>query len=159
MNNLVGRIRDSFPDGCFKTGKLIKEGCSVKLKNAPAPSIAIDMDKRQAPVGHEETKCDFIFIGGANNVFVVPLELTKQDLKTRKIVRQLRAGADIAAGIIPSSEFVQFQPVGVCGGKIRRAERNLLLKSSSKICFRGKWFNIRLLKCGQPLVDALLQEI
>lgn len=159
MNNLVGQISDSLPDGCFTTGKLRKEGCSVSLKNAPTPSITIDMDKPHAPVEQSETKCDYIFIGGANNVLVVPLELTKQDLKARKIVRQLRAGADIATRIIPSGEFFQFQPVGVCGGKIHRAERDVLLKSSSKIRFRGKRFNIRLLKCGQPLINALSNGI
>ena len=159
MNNLVGRIRDSLPDGCFTTGKLRKEGCSVSLKNAPAPSIAIDMDKPQAPVGLSDTKCDYIFIGGSDEVLVMPMELTKQDLKASKFVKQLRAGAQIAARILPSGEFVQFQPVGVCGGKIHRAERDLLLKSSSKIQFKGKHFNLRLLKCGQPLINALSNGI
>ena len=160
MANLVKRIKGCLPNECLATRKLRKVGCSVSLKNAPAPWIAIDMDKPHAPVGQSETKCDYIFIGGSDEVLVVPLELTKQDLKARKIVKQLRAGANIAANqILPVDGQVQFQPVGVCGGKFHRAERDLLLKSSSKICFRGTWFNIRLLKCGQPLVDALSKEI
>ena len=155
MANLVKRIKSCIPSECLATRRLRKVGCSVSLATAPTPWIAIDMDKPQAPVGLSDTKCDYIFIGGSDEVLVMPMELTKQDLKASKFVKQLRAGAQIAARILPSGEFVQFQPVGVCGGKIHRAERDLLLKSSSKIQFKGKHFNIRLLKCGQPLINAL----
>ena len=56
MANLVERIRESLPDGCFATGKLRKQGCPVSLTGAPTPSIIIDMDKPQAPVKQSETK-------------------------------------------------------------------------------------------------------
>ena len=51
MANLVGRIKDSLPDGCIALGRLRKEGCSVSLKNAPTPSVTIDMDKRKHQLG------------------------------------------------------------------------------------------------------------
>ena len=50
MADLVNLIEKKLSDGCFAK-KLKKEGCSVSLKDAPVPSITIDMDKRQAPVG------------------------------------------------------------------------------------------------------------
>ena len=157
MANLVGRIKDSLPDGCIALGRLRKEGCSVSLKNAPTPSVTIDMDKRQAPVGGNETKCDYIFVGGSGKAFLVLLELTKQDLNARKIVRQLRAGANIAARIISWREQVKFLPVAVCGGKIHRAEIRRLLQS--KIRYKNKNSTVRLLKCGAPLIEALSKEI
>ncbi len=126
----------------------------MSLKDAPRPSVAIDMDKPQAPVKQGETKCDYIFIGGSGKVFLVPLELTNQDLDASKFVGQLQAGANIAADrIIPRGEQVQFLPVGVYGGKFHSAQRRQLLQS--KIRFRGKPFDIKLLRCGDPLTKAL----
>ena len=52
------------------------------------------------------------------DVFLVPLELMKPKADATKIVKQLQAGADIAAlRIIPKNKRVQvqFQPVAVTG--------------------------------------------
>ena len=154
MANLVEGIRESLPDGCFATGRLRKQGCSVSLAGAPMPSIAIDMDKPQAPVKQSETKCDYIFIGGSSNVFLVPLELKRGKLDASDTLKQLQAGANIAAArIIPKREGVQFLPVAVCGGKFHRAEIRRL--SQRKIRFRRQSSNVQLLRCGQRLADAL----
>ena len=156
MPNLVRRIRENLPDECFVTGRLRKKGCSVSLRDAPTPSITIDMDNKKAPVRQSETKCDYIFIGGSDDVLLIPLELKKGELDASDIVKQLQAGADIAAArIIPEGEGVQFLPVAVCGGKVHPAQRRQLLQSFSNIRFKGKSSNIRLLKCGQRLIDAL----
>ncbi len=155
MANLVNQIRQNLPEECFAKGGLRKKGCSVPLKNAPTPSITIDMDKPEAPGEQNETKCDYIFIGGCDDVFLVPLELKRGKLDASDAVKQLQAGANIAADcIIPSCERVQFVPVAVCG-KFPRAERNRLLRSSSRIRFRGERFNIQLLRCDRPLVEVL----
>ena len=152
MADLVNLIEKKLSDGCFAK-KLKKEGCSVSLKDAPVPSITIDMDKRQAPVGQNEAKCDYIFIGGSGNVFLVPLELKKGKLDASQIVKQLQAGANIAARIIPRGERVQFRPVGVCGGKIHPDQRRQLLQS--EIRFNGQRPTVELLNCGDPLIKAL----
>ena len=154
MADLVERIRNNLPDGCLRRGKLTKEGCSVSLKDAPRPFITIDMDNKQTRVRKNETKCDYIFIGGSGNVFLVPLELKKGKLDTSDVVKQLQAGANIAATrIIPKRAQVQFLPVAVCGGKFHRIERYRL--SQRKIRFRNQNSNVQLLKCGQRLIDAL----
>ena len=128
----------------------------MSLKDAPSPSITIDMDNKKAPVGRNETKCDYIFIGGSGDVFLIPLELTKSDLDVSKIVRQLQAGADIAAArIISKGGEVQFLPVGVYGGRFPPAQKRRLSQSSSNIRFKGKQFKIELLKCRQRLIEAL----
>ena len=159
MGNLVKRIKKNLPAGCIAKGKYRKEGCSVSLKGAPTPPIMIDLDKPQAPVKQNDPKCDYIFIGGCGDVWLAPLELKKGELDASKVVKQLQAGADIAdAHIIPANEQVQFQPVAVFGGKLHRIQRTQLLKPSSKIRFKGERFNIQLLKCGQPLIEALSEE-
>ena len=154
MANLVERIRESLPDGCLATGRLRKQGCSVSLAGAPTPSITIDMDKPQAPVKQNETKCDYVFIGGSSNVFLVPLELKRGKLDASDALKQLQAGANIADDrIIPNGEDIQFLPVAVCGGKIHPAQRRRLLQS--EIRFNNQSSNIKLLRCGQRLADAL----
>ena len=156
MGNLVERIKKSLPNRCFAKGqKHTKKGCSVSLKNAPKPYIMIDLDKPEALVGQNDPKCDYIFIGGSNNVLVEPLELKKGELDASQVVKQLQAGADIAdARIIPAGDQVQFRPVAVYGGKFHKAQKRELLKPSSKIRFKGVRFNIHLLKCDQPLIEA-----
>ena len=151
MTNLIDQIKRKLPDGCL-TNRLSKEGCTVKLNDAPVSSIKIDMDKL---VGQNATKCDYIFIGGCKNVFLVPLELMKGKADATKIVRQLQAGADIAAcRIIPKNKEVQFQPVAVCG-KFHRHERDKLVHKSSRIHFRGERISIERLECGEPLTNAV----
>ena len=60
------------------------------------------MDNKTVLVKQGETKCDYIFIGGCDDVFLVPLELMKGKLDASKVVKQLQAGANIAAArIIP----------------------------------------------------------
>ena len=159
MGNLVKRIKKNLPAGCIAKGKYRKEGCSVSLKGAPTPPIMIDLDKPQAPVRQNDPKCDYIFIGGCGDVWLAPLELKKGELDASKVVKQLQAGADIAdAHIIPANEQVQFQPVAVFGGRLHPAQQDRLSQSASQIRFRGKRFNIRLLRCGQPLIEALPKE-
>ena len=153
MTGLVNQIKKNLPNGCLARGKLRKKGCSVSLTDAPTPSITIDMDKPQAPVGQHETKCDYIFIGGSGNVFLVPLELKRGKLDASDALKQLQAGANIAARIIPKRERVQFQPVAVCGGKFHRIDRHQL--SQRKIRFRSQSSNVQLLRCGQRLIDVL----
>ena len=155
MADLVNQIKQNLPDGCFAKGKLSKEGCTVSLKGAPRPSIKIDMDNKTVLVKQGETKCDYIFIGGCDDVFLVPLELMKGKLDASKVVKQLQAGANIAAArIIPKREQVQFQPVAVCG-KFHRAEKEKLSKPTNRIRFKGERLYVQLLKCDQPLVEAL----
>ena len=157
MGNLVKRIQKNLPDECLERRKKPrKESCSVSLENAPDPYVMIDIDKQGAPVDQNKTRCDYIFIGGCEVVWLMPLELMGGKPDPSKIVRQLQAGADVAADvIIPKGEQVEFQPVAFCGGKFHRTARVQLAKSANKIRFRGQQINSRLLRCGKSLTEAL----
>ena len=131
----------------------------MPLKNAPEPSILIDMDSPQAPVGQNKSRCDYIFIGGSSSVLLVPLELKRGKPNASETVRQLQAGADIAdSQIIPRREPVRFLPVVVHGGSLRRPELIQFRAKPNRIRFRGKWTNIKLARCGTPLIEALKQH-
>lgn len=155
MASLVSQIRETVSDECLAK-RCKKEGCSVPLKNAPEPSILIDMDSPQAPVGQNKSRCDYIFIGGSSSVLLVPLELKRGKPNASETVRQLQAGADIAdSQIIPRREPVRFLPVVVHGGSLRRPELIQFRAKPNRIRFRGKWTNIKLARCGTPLIEAL----
>ncbi len=155
MTNLIDQIKETLPNECLKRS-LKKETCKVNLTGGPSSFIAIDMDHKKAPVKQNETKCDYIFIGGGADVFLVPLELMKGKADATKIMKQLQAGANIAArSIIPKNKSVQFQPVAVCG-KFPKPEREKLRNESSKIYFRGKQpTKIEMLECGKPLINVV----
>ena len=155
MADLVNRIKQRLPYECLKKGSLTKQGVTVSKRGAPKPSIAIDMDHKKAPVKQDKTKCDYIFIGGCDEVFLVPLELTNQEFDSSKAVRQLQAGAMVAARIILDSEDVQFRPVAVCKGRVRRNEKRKLSQSANKIHFKNAQSIVKVLRDREPLINAL----
>lgn len=130
-------------------------GCSVSLKNAPQPFFLIQMDCDKLPIGQNETRCDYIFIGGSNRVWLVPMELKKGDLGVSEVMKQLQAGTQFAEKIIPRNEQVSFVPIAVFGGKAHPIELRKLRQSANQIRFRNQQFNIQLLKCGKPLVEVI----
>ena len=154
MTNLIDQIERKLPNGCL-ANRLRKSGCTVKLDGAPASSLKIDMDKCEPLVKQTETRCDYIFIGVGNDVFLVPLEV-KPTPDATKIVNQLQAGADIAdRRIIPKNKRVQFQPVVAHRKRFGKQENLILRHENSKIHFRGERIHIEPLKCGAPLTNAV----
>ena len=153
MASLVSRIQSTIPSTCHAR-KCGMRGCSVSLKNAPQPFFLIQMDCDELP-GQNETRCDYIFIGGSNRVWLVPMELKKGALGVSKVMEQLQAGAKFAEEIIPRNEQVSFLPIVVFGGKAHHIEVRKLRQPANQIRFRGQRFNIQLLKCGSPLVEAI----
>lgn len=130
-------------------------GCSVSLKNVPQPFFLIQMDCDKLPIGQNEKRCDYIFIGGSDRVWIVPMELKKGDLGASEVMKQLQAGAQFAERIIPRNEQIFFLPIAVFGGKAHPTERRKLRQSANRIRFRNQRFNIQLLKCGGHLVEAI----
>ena len=155
MPDIVSQIKQRLPHECLRKGSLTKEGVTVSKKGAPNPSITIDMDHPKAPVRKGQAKCDYIFIGGCAEVFLIPLEFTKQEFDSSKAVRQLRAGAQIAARIILDSEDVQFRPAVVCKGRVRRDEKRKLSQQANKVRFKGAQSVIKVLNHKEPLINAI----
>ena len=154
MTDIVSQVRERVSSECLVT-RCQKEGCSLRLNNAPTPYILIDMDHPQTPVSQNERRCDYIFIGGGNDSWLAPMELKRGKPSASEIVPQLRASAIIADRIIPPGEQVRFRPIAVFGGDLNRIERERLLRDDNLIRFRDQRIPVRLLRCGRPLADAL----
>ena len=150
MTNLVDKIKRCMPSHCLAT-RCRRNGCSVDLQNAPKPCLLIDMDT--GLVGENDSKCDYIVIGGTDDVWVVPIELKRGNAEARNVVDQLRAGARFAE-MICKGEQVRFVPVLACRG-IKRAQRQELRKKSNRIAFRGRPVEVALLRC-RGLLNSVL---
>ncbi len=141
---------------CMVSGRLRKQGCGVSLKDAPEPRLIVDFDKPGSPLGQSETRCDYLFVanGGRCADWIAPLELKRGSLHAGDVVRQLRAGATAAEGLVSRNKKVRFRPTAVYGS-IHPAEIKRLRADNNKVEFHGHVVAIRLIKCGAPLTDAL----
>ena len=108
MTNLVDKVKSCVPPNCFAI-RCRRDGCSITLKGVPQPHVLIDMDK--GLVSDNDSKCDYIFVGGSDNTWVVPLELKRGSVEASDAVKQLRAGAEFAEGIIPKCAKVRFRAI------------------------------------------------
>lgn len=134
--------------------------CSLSLRGVPKPSVLISLEHEAAPVKREQTRCDYLFVGGSDEKegpWVAPVELTASAARVSKFLPQLRAGAEIADKLLPQDvdAQVRFRPVAVYGGELKRIERAGFLKSANHVVFRRKRVSIKLVRCGSPLTKAL----
>ena len=154
MTGLVDTVRGKVENACVKSGGLRKEGCSLSLQDAPQSRLIIDFDKPGSPLRWRQTRCDYLFVAEVPGKpgWVVPLELKKGRLDASKAVEQLKAGASVAEKLVPDTLTVNFRPVVASGGN--KAERAELRAGRNKVRFRGSVEYVRLLKCGDKLINA-----
>ncbi len=145
---------------CLITGGLKKDGCKVKMANAPTPRLVIDFDRPGSPLAKSTTRCDYLLVADGENPhrLVVVLELKRGMLHVDKVVRQLQAGACVAEKLVPQSRTFKFLPIAVVG-KLPKYERGKLKDSSAKVKFNGRAEKLRMMRCEQALGDLLRQLI
>ena len=156
MTRLLQNARRTLDPVCLVKHGVRKDGCDVKLTDAPAPRLIVDFDKPRAPSTSDGGRCDFFMIaeGTDERCWVVPLELKRGKLHATQAVRQLRQGARVAERFISDGKLVRFCPVAV-SGSVPRHERAILRKPESRIRFHGRKEPIRRLSCGAPLKQVL----
>lgn len=154
MCSLFERLKDELPEGA-NVKRCSAEGCTVPLKNAPTPHLVMDLDHPLFGLKHR-IHCDFLFIswdcnGGSN--WVVPLELKRGSPDSTEMVSQLQAGSGVAQARISEEHRTRFLPVGAYGGRLHKTQRDKLRKS--RVSFRRIEYEIKLIRCGTPLITAL----
>ena len=155
--NLLNEILVDVDFRCIKNA-CAGDGCSLALQDIdPNRYILISMDGCGAPTLQTSTRCDFLFVGHVSDVagfWVIPVELTRGVNKPiSTIVRQLRAGAQVAESLILQGQDLQFTPVAA--GPFRKNRRTEIRKSGNEITFRTDSYPIDLAECGDKLTDAL----
>lgn len=153
---LVAAVRPGLDSRCVVKGSLVKDGCRVRLTDAPGQRLVLDLDRPGAPTGPGGGRCDYLFVADdfQDADWVVPIECKKGALQASQVVRQLRAGAAVAEGLIPSGSDFEFRPIAATGS-VRKAQRRKLRESSSFIKCHGKLEPVRRIRCGDRLIDGL----
>lgn len=152
MSTLMEQMQDNIPNKSI-VRNCAESGCTVPLTGAPSPFLLIDVNECFINFP-DKARCDFLFIG-QGNVFhwVIPLELKKGAPRATEIAEQLQAGAEFAQNKIPEEHATKFIPVGAYGGRLHKFHINRL--KNTYISFRGKKYEIKLIRCGTPLKNAL----
>lgn len=154
MCSLFERLKDELPEGSI-VKRCSAEGCNVPLKDAPTPHLVMDLDHPFFRL-KDKVHCDFLFISWDCNDgdnWVMPLELKRGSPDATEMVLQLQAGSGVAQAQIPDEHRTRFLPIGVYGGRLHISQRDKLRKS--RVSFRGKQYQIKLIRCRTPLKTAL----
>ena len=157
MANLARLVRERVPKECVAR-TYSRDGCSIRLTDAPAVHVTVDLDCPALPLRAGTKRCDFVFVGEEarrdGHAWVVPIELKSGAFSARTVAAQLQAGADLADQWLPANARFQFVPVVAHGQGIRREKLKALQKSA--VTLRGQKRRPRLLRCGSPLRQALI---
>lgn len=154
MADIVKTLSNQLPVECQAT-KCSGSGCSLKLNNLPPPFILIDMDCKELKLT-AGNRCDYLFISNnERQCLVVPIELKSGRLDASQVIKQLQAGSNFAASIIPDhyDVEVQFTPIVAYGGGAHSLELKKLKGQS--IRFRQIQAQIKLTRCGRSLSEQL----
>ena len=151
MTNLIDKVKNSVAQNCIAK-VCSKKGCSLSLTGLTKQYVLIDMDK--APICPNTGKCDYLFVGYVDHLWVAPIELKGGGAKANEVVGQLRAGARFADNKVPKRAKVSFLPI-VAFKKIRPIEARNLKKDFNKVSFRGQSVFVESMRCGEALISKL----
>ena len=142
-------------------------GCYVSLHGIPEPYVLINLEHDAAPRHHGHSRhqshphCDFLLVAGGDEnggPWVAPIELTTGNKDVCLILRQLRAGADIADNLLPHGASFRFMPILAHDGRLHSyVITEVLRRSSSYIQLRNESESIELTRCRGTLADALVE--
>lgn len=153
MADLVADVNDELrlrgQSACLVT-RLRKGGCSLRLNSAPASRLILDLDREGAPVGPQDTKCDFLFFADKN--WVAAIELKAGRLDASVVVRQLQAGAEIVSSLVSRGREIAFRPIVAHSGGHRKEINDL---RASKVRYRSQEVPIKAVSCGSLLNNAI----
>ena len=90
--------------------------------------------------------------------WVAPIELTTGNKDGTLLLRQLRAGADIADDLLPPNVPFRFRPILAHDGRLHQyVITNVIYLQSSYIQLRYESEHIELTRCRGTLADALVE--
>jgi len=162
VNSVVARAADRIPNAC-QSRNCSKEGCKISMRGLDDPRVLIDMDCEQLSIPGDQAHCDYIFVGThRGNEWIAPMELKRGNVSVGELRKQLQAGADFAEsrllpqqGQVPQQEQAVFRPIAAYGGKLHKNQRTELKKGLNRVKFGQILYQIKLIRCGSPLVKAL----
>ena len=156
MSSVVARAAERIPNAC-QARNCSKEGCKTPMRGLDDPHVLIDMDCEQLSIPEDQAHCDYIFVGiHGGNEWIAPMELKKGNVSVGELRKQLQAGADFAESCFsPRRGQAAFRPIAAYGGKLHKSQSVELKKGLNRVKFGQIPYQIKLIRCGSPLVKAL----
>lgn len=159
MTPSIQAVQASTNSACHST-TCYDSGCGLSLNglnNLNRPYALLNLEHAESPADKTKRHCDFLLFGIPNRAgteWVIPIELTRGANKTaQRIVEQLAGGAEVADTLLQG--VVNIKLKGVVGQKgLHRHQFDNLRQM--RVPFRGKRCRIKILECGDDLVDALM---
>ena len=121
------------------------------------PFVLIDMDCEQLLIPNDQARCDYVFVGKhSKSEWIAAIELKHGNIHAGDVHRQIQAGAEFAESrLVAYHTQLSFRPVAAYGGKLHRSQSTALKREANKVRFRQERYEIKLIRCGSPLVKAL----
>lgn len=156
---IVPAVRQRIEPECVVSGRLVKAGCRISLRDAPARRLVLDLDNPEAPTRPGGGRCDFLLVAEnfENSNWIAPIECKRGSLDASTVVRQLRNGAAVAEEVVPAERDFEFRPIAAVGS-VPKSERLRLRRPDNLIECRGKREGVRLIKCGDRLITGLTKQ-
>ena len=142
-------------------------GCCMSLQDIPEPYVLINLEHDAAPRHRSHSRhsthphCDFLLVAGEDDnggPWVSPIELTTGNKDGELLLRQLRAGADIADDLLPHGVSFRFRPIFAHDGRLHQhVITNVIYLQSSYIQLRDTSEHIELTRCRETLANALVE--
>lgn len=156
MSALIDTVSAHVPQRC-RAARCRKQGVSASLSGLPDQRVLVDLDCRDLDIDPKMRRCDFVLACDDNRIAqIAPIELKRGDVEPADVAEQLAGGAQIAERWLPQegSLRVRFRPVVVYGGRFNRHQRRKPT-AKEKVRFRGRLYEIKRIRRGSPLRDAL----
>ena len=149
--SIIEKIERGFSATCVAQ-RLERPGCRVYLSGTPRPRLLIDLDLPGSPLDENAVRCDYLgFVDNVNGMLcVAPVEF--KGAWRKKTVKQLQAGAIEAEKHVPADCQFTFRPIGVFEHFSPKVARRSM---RHRVGFRGRSEPIRVIKCGDKLIEAL----
>ncbi len=134
-------------------------GCSLSLSDVPTPNVLVSMEHPASPVATGQPHCDYLFVGGDDDVdggpWVAPIELTTGKKRASELLAQIRSVTSIADRLLPHGIKFRYNPVAAHDRSLHRDDIADLRKPANRVRFRGKPPSVQIVRCGSQLANAL----
>ena len=156
MSSLVAEAIDGIPKSC-RVRTCSREGCKIPMTGLSGPHCLIDMDCEQLSIPGNQARCDYIFVGThEGSEWIAAVELKRGNVKVGEVRKQLQAGAEFAESRLPvKHDQPGFRPIAAYGGKLHKSQSAELKRELNMVKFGQVRYQIKLIRCGSPLVNAL----
>ena len=115
------------------------------------------MDCEQLSIPRSQERCDYIFVGThEGRKWIAAVELKRGNIEVGEVQKQLQAGAEFAESRLSIQQTqLGFRPVAAYGGRLHKSQSAELKKKLNTVKFGQVRYQIKLIRCGSPLVNAL----